>query len=52
MIVISIMLGAVAQWLERRTGNRGILGSNPGRAASELWQFRLPIFPNVCRRRQ
>ena len=23
---------------------RGVLGSNPGRAASELYQFRLPHF--------
>ena len=27
--------------LERSTGDRGVLGSSPGRAASELWQFRL-----------
>ena len=39
------MWGAVAQWLERRTGDRGVLGSIPGRATSELWQFRLPTLP-------
>ena len=29
----------VAQWLERRTGDRGVLGSNPGRATSKLCRF-------------
>ena len=26
----------MAQWLEHRTGDQGVLGSNPGRATSEL----------------
>ena len=29
-------VGAVMQSLEHKTGDRGILGSNPGRAASEF----------------
>ena len=33
------MLGVEAQWLEHRIDDRGVLGSNPGRAASELWQI-------------
>ena len=37
-----MQLDAVAQWLERRTGDRGVICLNPGRAASEVWQFRLP----------
>ena len=36
--------GAVAQWLELRTGDREVQGSNHGGAASELWQFHLPHF--------
>ena len=40
-----------AQWLELRTSDRGFLGSDPGRAASELWQFRLPDVTSVFRRR-
>ena len=41
-----LAVGTVAQWLERRTGDRGVLGSNPGTATSELWQYRLPHFAN------
>ena len=37
----------MAQWLEQRTGERGVLGSNPGRGASELWQFSLPHFSKI-----
>ena len=36
----------VAQWLERRTGDREVLGSNPGRAASEV--LALPFTP-LCK---
>ena len=38
--------------LERWTGDRMVLGSNPAAAtlfASELWQFRLPHFVSVSR---
>ena len=36
---------AVAQWLERWTSDRGVLGSNPAGGTS-LWQFRLnPTLP-------
>ena len=41
--------GAVAQWIERMTGDRGVLGSNLGRATSELGQFHLPYFASVFR---
>ena len=40
IIYCIMMWGAVAQWLERSTDDRGVLGSTPGRAASKLWQFR------------
>ena len=33
------------------TDDRGAVGSNRGRAASELWQFRLPHFASVVLRR-
>ena len=36
--------GAVGQWLELRTCDREVQGSNHGEAASELWQFHLPDF--------
>ena len=39
------MWGVEAQSLEDRTDDRGVLGSNPGRAASELWQ----ISTQLCR---
>ena len=48
--------GAVAEWVERwlalATGRCGT-GSNPtaDNFASELWQFRLPRFASVFRRR-
>ena len=38
------------QCLELRTDAWGVLGLNPGRAASELWQFRLHHFASVFRR--
>ena len=41
----------VARWLEHRTDEREVLGSGPGRAASELWLFSLPYFSGVFRRR-
>ena len=30
----------MGQCLERMIGDQGVIGSNPGRVASELWQFR------------
>ena len=42
--------GAVAQWLGRRTGDRGVLGSTPGGATLKLWQFRLARFAHVFQR--
>ena len=33
--------GSVAEWLGCRTVDRGVLGSDPGRVASEPWHFRL-----------
>ncbi len=39
----------VAQWLEHRTGDQGVLGSIPAgwwHFASEFWQFHLPHFAN------
>ena len=35
------MWGTVAQWLERATDNRVVMGSNPTEAAWEVWQFAL-----------
>ena len=35
----------MAQWLERRTGDRGVLGSNPGGAASEFGDSVYPTLP-------
>ena len=46
------MWGAVAQWLERATDNRVIAGSNPTEAFWKLWQFPLPHFASVFRKRQ
>ena len=49
---ISVTGGAVAQWSERRSGDRGVPNSNPaGPLRSELWQFRLHLFASVFRRR-
>ena len=31
---VLLMVGAVAQWLEHRTGDRGVLGLNPAGATS------------------
>ena len=38
-------------YAERRTGDRGVICLNPGRAASEVWQFRLAHIACVFRRR-
>ena len=43
--------GAVVQWLERPTDNRVIAGSNPAEAVWKLWQFPLPHFASVFRKR-
>ena len=46
--------GAVARWLERRTGNRGVLGFKPTGSTSlrHFWQFRFkPHFASIFRRR-
>ena len=43
--------GAVAQWLERATDNRVVAGSNPNEAVWKLWQFPLPHFASVFRKR-
>ena len=43
--------GAVAQWLERATDNRVVAGSNPAEAVWKLWQFPLPHFASVFRKR-
>ena len=40
MRIVTSVRGALAQWIERVNGDGGLLGSNPGRAASELCQFR------------
>ena len=39
------------QWLDHRTGDPVVLGSNPGGTASELSQFRLSHVASVFRRR-
>ena len=42
---------AVAQWLERTTDNRVVTCSNPAEAAWKRWQFPLPHFASVFRKR-
>ena len=42
---------AVAQWIERATDNRVVAGSNPAEAVWKLWQFPLPHFASVFRKR-
>ena len=42
---------AVYQWLERATDNRVVAGSNPAEAIWKLWQFPLPQFASVFRKR-
>ena len=46
-----IRWGAVAQGLERATDDRVVAGSNPTETAWKLWQFPLPHFARVFRRR-
>ena len=41
----------MAQWLERATDNRVAAGSNPAEAVWKLWQFPLPHFASVFRKR-
>ena len=48
---VSPVWGALAAWLERMIGDRGVLCSNLGKAASELLQFRLSNFGIVFQRR-
>ena len=43
--------GAVAQWIERATDNRVVTRSNPTETAWKLWQFPLPHFASVFRKR-
>ena len=43
--------GAVAQWRERATDNLVVAGSNPADAVWNLWQFPLPHFASVFRKR-
>ena len=43
--------GAVAQWIERATDNRVVARSNPTETAWKLWQFPLPHFASVFRKR-
>ena len=43
--------GAVAQWIERATDNRVVARSNPTETAWQLWQFPLPHFASVFRKR-
>ena len=44
-------VGEVAQWLERATDNRVVAGSNPTETAWKRWQFPLPHFASVFRKR-
>ena len=39
--------GMVVEWVGRRTGVRGVMGSNPG-SRFGIWQFRLPVWLIVC----
>ena len=43
--------GVVAQWIERATDNRVVARSNPTETAWKLWQFPLPHFASVFRKR-
>ena len=43
--------GAMAQRLGRATDNRVVAGSNPTETAWKLWQFPLPYFASVFRKR-
>ena len=43
--------GAVAQWIERATDNRVVARSNPTETAWKLWQFPLPHFASIFRKR-
>ena len=45
LIEIEEMCGAVAQWLERATDNRVVVGSNPTETSWRLWRFSLPHLP-------
>ena len=40
-----------AQWLERASDSRVVAGSNPAEAVWKLWQFSLPHFTSVFRKR-
>ena len=46
-----LLWGTVSQWLERATDNRVVAGSNPAEAVWKLWQFPLPHFASVFRKR-
>ena len=43
--------GAVARWLERAIDNLVVAGLNPAEAVWKLWQFPLPHFASVFRKR-
>ena len=49
--MFTILWGAVAQWIERATDNRVVASSNPTETAWKLWQFPLPHFASVFRKR-
>ena len=42
----------VAHWVESATDDRVVAGSNPTEAAWKFWQFPLPHFASVFRKRQ
>ena len=50
-IHLPTLWSAVAQSLERATDNRVVAGSNPAEAVWKLWQFPLPHFASVFRKR-
>ena len=47
----SFACGRVAQWLDHSTDDREVACLNPTGAAWKLWQFPLPHFASVFRRR-
>ena len=48
---MKLKVAGVAQWLESATDNRVVAGSNPAEAVWKLWQFPLPHFASVFRKR-
>ena len=51
MVEVNEMDGCDGSMVRSQAGDRGVLGLYPGRATSELWQFRLPNFASVFRNR-